>query len=139
MQGEELCWSNQPLDCTVDICCGLKFLTVITNNYGTRWPVHEYPFQTGCAEKIPALVKASPSLSPLLWCLRKIYFKDKYRCRAYKGTTNSTASGTLCCCNVDCFIMFVLFHSFFKTKNPERKIDNENLKNLTRAKKQRNG
>ncbi|KAL3994409.1 hypothetical protein ACH3XW_21625 [Acanthocheilonema viteae] len=60
---------------------------------------------TGCVDKIPALVEISPDLSPLLWCLQKTYHNSKYRCRAYKTITNVTASGTLCCCFKDCFIM----------------------------------
>ncbi|VDN82545.1 unnamed protein product [Brugia pahangi] len=59
----------------------------------------------GCADKIPSLIEASPSLSPLMWCVEKIYQKEKYRCRAFKGTTNLIISGTLCCCYKDCFIM----------------------------------
>uniref|UniRef100_A0A0R3RGC4 BPTI/Kunitz inhibitor domain-containing protein n=1 Tax=Elaeophora elaphi TaxID=1147741 RepID=A0A0R3RGC4_9BILA len=68
---------------------------------------------TGCVEKIPALVKTSPDLSPLLWCFEKVYHESKYRCRAYKGINNVTASGTLCCCYKDCFIMFVTFTTTF--------------------------
>ncbi|OZC11857.1 hypothetical protein X798_01038, partial [Onchocerca flexuosa] len=59
---------------------------------------------TGCVDRIPALVKTLPNLSPLAWCLQMTYQENKYRCRAYKGTTNLTTSGTLCCCEEDCFI-----------------------------------
>ncbi|CAG9530660.1 unnamed protein product [Cercopithifilaria johnstoni] len=67
---------------------------------------------SGCVDKIPALVKTSFDLSPLLWCHQKTYYDTKYRCRAYKGITNVTASGTLCCCYKDCFTMTYEEHGF---------------------------
>ncbi|VDK74432.1 unnamed protein product, partial [Litomosoides sigmodontis] len=60
---------------------------------------------SGCVEKIPALVEFSPDLSPLAWCLQRTFSGGKYRCRAYNGITNVTASGILCCCYKDCFVM----------------------------------
>uniref|UniRef100_A0A8R1TK23 Kringle domain-containing protein n=1 Tax=Onchocerca volvulus TaxID=6282 RepID=A0A8R1TK23_ONCVO len=60
---------------------------------------------TGCVDRIPALVRKLPNLSPLAWCRQITYQENRYRCRAYKGTTNLTTSGILCCCQKDCFIM----------------------------------
>ncbi|VDP13940.1 unnamed protein product [Onchocerca flexuosa] len=71
---------------------------------------------TGCVDRIPALVKTLPNLSPLAWCLQMTYQENKYRCRAYKGTTNLTTSGTLCCCEEDCFITSVFLSTSFSDK-----------------------
>uniref|UniRef100_A0A915PN77 Uncharacterized protein n=1 Tax=Setaria digitata TaxID=48799 RepID=A0A915PN77_9BILA len=66
----------------------------------------------GCVDEIPMIVKASPDLSPLAWCFEITNQMEKYKCRAFKGTTSSIASGILCCCQKDCIMMSVLLDFF---------------------------